>query len=44
MEIMKAHQGTVSIDDNPGGGIIFTLRFSRPQKKKSPAGAAGPSE
>jgi len=47
MEIMKAHQGTVNIDDNPGGGIIFTLRFGYPmsqQKKKSPAGAAGPSE
>ncbi len=47
MEIMKAHQGSVSIDDNPGGGIIFTLRFGdliSQQKKKSPAGAAGPSE
>src|SRR5215813_11394889 len=46
MEIMKAHQGTVNIDDNPGGGIIFTLRFSHlsQQKKKSPARAAGPSE
>ncbi len=47
MEIMKAHQGSVSVDDNPGGGVIFTLRFGHPisqQKKKSPAGAAGPSE
>jgi signal transduction histidine kinase len=47
MEIMKAHQGSISIDDNPGGGVVFTLRFGRPisqQKKKSPAGAAGPSE
>jgi K+-sensing histidine kinase KdpD len=26
-EIMKAHQGSVSVDDNPGGGMIFTLRF-----------------
>src|SRR6266478_10044880 len=46
-EIMKAHQGSVSIDDNPGGGAIFTLYFGHPmsqQKKKSPAGAAGPSE
>ena len=46
MEIMKAHQGSISIDDNSGGGIIFTLRFGRlvsEQKKKSPAGA-GPSE
>jgi signal transduction histidine kinase len=47
MEIMKAHQGSISIDDNPGGGIIFTLRFGRlisEQKKESPAGAAGPNE
>jgi signal transduction histidine kinase len=47
MEIMKAHHGSISVDDNPGGGVIFTLRFghlmSRP-KKKSPAGVAGPSE
>jgi signal transduction histidine kinase len=28
-EIMKAHQGGVSVDDNPGGGAIFTLRFGR---------------
>jgi signal transduction histidine kinase len=27
-EIMKAHQGDIGIDDNPGGGMIFTLRFS----------------
>jgi signal transduction histidine kinase len=47
MEIMKAHQGSVSIDDNPGGGAILTLRFGYPisqQKKKSPVGAAGPGE
>jgi len=46
-EIMKAHQGSVIVDHNPGGGAIFTLSFSHPispQKKKSPAGAAGPSE
>jgi two-component system, OmpR family, sensor histidine kinase TctE len=46
-EIMKAHQGSVSVDDNPSGGIIFTLRFGYPmsqQKKKSPAGATGLSE
>ena len=28
-EIMKAHHGSVSVDDNPGGGMIFTLRFGR---------------
>src|SRR5262249_56212315 len=41
-EIMKAHQGGVSVDDNPSGGIIFTLHFGYPmsqQKKKTPAGA-----
>jgi len=27
-EIMKAHQGTVTMDDNPGGGMVFTLRFA----------------
>jgi len=26
-EIMKAHHGSVSVDDNPGGGMVFTLRF-----------------
>src|SRR5262249_61595591 len=43
-EIMKAHQGSVSVDDNPGEGVNFTLRFGHlmsQQKKKSPAGAAG---
>src|SRR5262249_5219354 len=29
MEIMKAHQGTITFDDNSGGGMIFTLRFPR---------------
>src|SRR5712692_4013526 len=46
-EIMKAHQGSISVDDNPGGGMVFTLRFSRamsPRNKESPAAAAGPSE
>ena len=27
MEIMTAHQGTITFDHNPGGGAIFTLRF-----------------
>jgi signal transduction histidine kinase len=26
-EIMKAHQGTITCDDNPGGGMIFVLCF-----------------
>lgn len=30
-EIMKAHGGTVGIDDNPGGGAMFTLQFARAQ-------------
>jgi signal transduction histidine kinase len=27
-EIMKAHKGSVTLDDNPGGGMVFTLRFA----------------
>jgi two-component system, OmpR family, sensor histidine kinase TctE len=27
MEIMKAHQGTIALDHNPGGGTVFTLCF-----------------
>jgi len=26
-EIMKAHRGTVSVEDRPDGGTVFTLRF-----------------
>jgi two-component system, OmpR family, sensor histidine kinase TctE len=26
-EIMKAHRGSVSVNDNPGGGAIFALQF-----------------
>ena len=26
-EIMRAHHGTVSVEDKPEGGTIFTLRF-----------------
>jgi signal transduction histidine kinase len=25
--IVAAHGGTISIDDNPGGGAVFTIRF-----------------
>jgi signal transduction histidine kinase len=28
-EIMKAHHGSISVDDNPGGGTVFTLLFAR---------------
>jgi len=28
-DIMKAHQGSISVDDNPGGGMVFILRFGR---------------
>jgi signal transduction histidine kinase len=28
-EIMKAHHGSVTAGDNPGGGMVFTLRFNR---------------
>jgi signal transduction histidine kinase len=27
-EIMKAHHGTVSVEDKPDGGAVFTLRFT----------------
>lgn len=48
-EIMKAHQGTVRIDDNRGGGTVFTLSFARSASptepsKKSPAGMVGRSD
>jgi signal transduction histidine kinase len=46
-EIMKAHQGHVSVGDNSDGGTIFTLRFGRLASsgtKKGPAKSAGPSE
>lgn len=33
-EIMNAHRGAVSIDDNPGGGSIFTLSFPDPAQAK----------
>src|SRR5262249_61930519 len=26
-EIMRAHRGSVSVADNPGGGAVFTLSF-----------------
>ena len=26
-EIMRAHRGSVSVADNPGGGALFTLSF-----------------
>jgi signal transduction histidine kinase len=29
IEIMKAHHGTITFDDNPGGGTIFTLCFPK---------------
>jgi two-component system, OmpR family, sensor histidine kinase TctE len=47
MEIMKAHQGDVSVDNNQGGGAIFTLHFGRlagSGTKKGPVRSAGPSE
>jgi len=38
-EIMKAHHGSIS-DDNPGGGMVFTLHFGRyePSGIKRPRG------
>jgi signal transduction histidine kinase len=42
-EIMKAHHGSVSVDDNPGGGLVFTLRFGRDESGgiKRPRGGGG---
>jgi signal transduction histidine kinase len=34
-EIMKAHKGNISVDDNPGGGAIFTLRFASSPSRES---------
>jgi two-component system, OmpR family, sensor histidine kinase TctE len=28
-EIMKAHHGSVTTEENPGGGMVFTLRFTK---------------
>jgi two-component system sensor histidine kinase TctE len=28
-EIMKAHRGSVTTEENPGGGMVFTLRFAK---------------
>jgi signal transduction histidine kinase len=28
-EIMKAHHGSVTTEENPGGGMVFTLRFAK---------------
>lgn len=47
MEIIKAHQGSISVGDNPGGGAVFTLRFGRlanPQSKKAPDAPPGPDK
>jgi signal transduction histidine kinase len=41
MEIMRAHHGTVTFDDNPGGGMVFTLRFSPLPGSRAGARATG---
>jgi two-component system, OmpR family, sensor histidine kinase TctE len=41
MEIMRAHQGTVTFDDNPGGGMVFALRFSPLPGSRAVARATG---
>ena len=35
-EIMKAHQGTVSVGDNPGGGAVVTPSFAIVHQEHSP--------
>jgi signal transduction histidine kinase len=37
-EIVKAHGGEVHVDDNPGGGSIFTLRFPLRDRLRSADG------
>jgi signal transduction histidine kinase len=32
-EIMNAHQGNISVEANPKGGAIFTLRFVAPARQ-----------
>jgi signal transduction histidine kinase len=27
-EIMRAHHGSITTEENPGGGMVFTLRFN----------------
>jgi signal transduction histidine kinase len=36
-EIMKAHGGTVSVEDGPAGGAVFTLRFAAAPNRKQNA-------
>jgi two-component system, OmpR family, sensor histidine kinase TctE len=42
-EIMKAHQGSIGVDDNPAGGMVFTLRFGHDESSgiKRPGGGGG---
>jgi signal transduction histidine kinase len=40
METMKFHHGSASVDDNPGGGAIFTLHFGRLASEQNKAGPA----
>jgi signal transduction histidine kinase len=40
-EIMKAHGGTVSVEDSPTGGAIFTLQFASVSNSKQDAREPG---
>jgi signal transduction histidine kinase len=38
LEIVKAHQGAISVEDNRGGGAVFILRFPRAAQSRSFSG------
>ena len=40
-EIMKAHGGSVTVADNPGGGALFTLAFPAPTSKAGTSAGSG---
>ena len=34
-EIMRTHDGSVTVDDQPGGGAVFTLAFPRAERRNA---------
>jgi len=34
-EIMRTHDGSVTVDDQPGGGAVFTLAFPRAERRNT---------
>jgi signal transduction histidine kinase len=43
-EIMRAHRGSVSVADNPGGGALFTLSFPASQAVDPKLAGKGPPD